>query len=82
YGYLKFSQTDNDSLTTTVSSSILPIYNNDFWNVSIVNKDIAENFTFYNNDIDLGISGSRYYLSSVNDYGYSQGVVKSSDVPT
>ncbi len=82
YGYLKFNLKDNNSNSITVSSSLLPIYNNDFWNVSIVNKNVSENFTFYDNDTDLGVSGSRYYLSSVNDYGYSQGVVKSSDVPT
>lgn len=88
YGYVKLTVAEKSG-ATIVSSSVrtdyLPIFDNQDWNVAIINEEAFTVGTYFDNDsaalMYVG-SGSDYSVSTTNVYGYPQGIVRSTPNPT
>lgn len=88
YGYLKLTVAEQSG-ATIVSNSIqtdyLPLFDNQDWNVALINEAVPETLLYFDNDTDALVSlgsGSDYNVSTTNAYGYPQGIVKSTPTPT
>ena len=88
YGYLKLTVAERSGaniVSSSVQTPYLPLYDNQDWNVALITEDVTSNSTYYDDDtsalIILG-SGSDYYTSTTNVFGYPQGIVKSTPTPS
>lgn len=88
YGYLKFTVAENNGgtiISSSVQSELLPLFNNDSWNVAITSEDATDDNLFFDSDAtalsSIG-SGSEYFTSNDNVFGWPMGIVRSTPTTT